>query len=80
MKNKYAKRAIRVLDSMGKAREFIKTWKTQTGESYVEVRHAQRKRCEKYCSVCDYCNHYVDYLKKKKTNTLNTIVPIGELQ
>lgn len=79
MKNKFAKRAVRVFGTMEEAREYIRTWKGQTADSFVEVRHAQRKRCTKYCSVCDYCNHYVEYCKKIKTNTLNTIIPISEI-
>jgi len=80
MKNKFAKRAARVFKTMSEAREYVRgPWKGQTTDSFVEVRHAQRKRCEKYCSVCDYCNHYIEYCKKKKTDTLNDIIPISEI-
>lgn len=79
MKNNKAKRATRVFPTMSKAREFVRTWTKQTGESFIEIRHAQRKRCERYCSINSFCNHYIEYSKEKKTNTLNTIIPIGEL-
>jgi hypothetical protein len=78
MKNPKAKRAMRVLASMDEAVEYAKTAKT-TGESFIEVRHGVRKKCEKYCKIKDFCNQYVEYAGKKKHNKLNDIIMLSEL-
>lgn len=38
--------------------------------AFIEVRHAQRKRCETYCPFNKFCNHYGKYLEKKTNHNL----------
>lgn len=45
--------------------------------AFVEVRHAQRKRCEKYCAFNMFCNHYIEYMEKKTNNNLNDKIELG---
>jgi len=48
-----------------------------SANSVIEIRHAQRKRCEKYCPVSEFCDINVEYRKKVKNNTLNEIYPMS---
>lgn len=81
MKDKKAKSAMPgslKCETMKDIVELARSKKT-TGESYIEVRHAQRKRCEKYCSINKWCNHYQDYMDKQYHGTLNEIIPLSEV-
>jgi hypothetical protein len=78
MKNDKAKRATRVFPTMEEAIKHARTVKGVGADSFIEVRHAVRKKCEKYCSVNSFCNHYVEYCKKKKTDSLNEKVMLKE--
>jgi hypothetical protein len=81
MKHDKAKRATRVFKTMTEATIYVREHpKGLSDKSFIEVRHAQRKRCEKYCKIKEYCNHYVEYAKKKKTNTLNEKVMLSEVK
>ena len=48
------KTAIRVLDSYEKAEE----WMEYNGGDYIEVRKGEDKKCQDYCSACEFCNYY----------------------
>jgi hypothetical protein len=45
--------------------------------AFIEVRHAQRKRCEKYCAYNMFCNHYKEYMNKKTNNNLNERIELS---
>jgi hypothetical protein len=55
------KRAMRVLDSHEEAME----WKENNGGDLIEVRPGDDKKCEDYCSVCEFCNYYREQVKQK---------------
>jgi len=76
MKNKDAKRAARVLLSKSEAIKYCKTAKGLSGASFIEVRYAQRKRCEKYCDVKMKCNTFITYWDDMVNGTLNDTVPM----
>ena len=61
MKSKDAARAGRVLDNLNDAIRYMKNTKGFGDGSYVEIRYGRRKRCEKYCEVREFCNHYKSY-------------------
>jgi len=48
------KTALRVLDSYEKAEE----WMEYNGGDYIEVRKGEDKKCQDYCSACEFCNYY----------------------
>lgn len=78
MKSKEAKRAAKVIrTTLDDAFNIATMMKGITKDSYIEVRYAQRKRCEKYCDVKDFCNHYLEYKSKKDNNNLNDYIPLG---
>lgn len=79
MKNEKAARALKVSTDMTDILAYCRKSKSLSSESFVEVRYAQRKRCEKYCSVNQFCDVYQDYCEKKKTNTLNTRITMEEI-
>ena len=74
-KTKESKRAVRVLLTKEDAVEYCRTAKGLGSNSFVEVRYAARKRCEKYCSVNTKCNHYQTYINNIENDTLNDIIP-----
>jgi hypothetical protein len=81
MKNSTAKRAVRVIKSgtFADALEEARKCKGLGSDSYIEVRHQQRKRCEKYCMVNDYCNVHQSYLAAKQNNANSDIFPLAEV-
>ena len=77
MKKSTAKRAARVIKtSLEDAYAYARGMKGITTDSFIEVRYAVRKRCEKYCAINGFCSDYLAYDKAKKTNKLNDIMPI----
>jgi hypothetical protein len=76
MKNKDAKRAARILLSKEDTIQYCKENKGLNSASYVEIRYAERKRCETYCEVNNKCNHYLTYKKDIENDTLFDIVPM----
>ena len=48
------KTALRVLDSM----EDAKYWMAANGGDYIETRRGEDRKCQDYCSVCEFCNYY----------------------
>ena len=48
------KTALRVLDSYEKAEE----WMEYNGGDYIEVRKGEDRKCQDYCSACEFCNYY----------------------
>lgn len=78
MKSKASKRAAKLVKTtLDDAIEISKGMKGITKDSYIEVRYAQRKRCEKYCSINSFCNDYISYMNNKKNNTLNDYIPLA---
>lgn len=56
------KRALRVLDSMEEAEQ----WKEANGGDHIEVRPGEDKKCENYCSVCQFCNYYKEVVANER--------------
>lgn len=56
---KNRKTALRVLDS----KEEAESWIADRGGDYIELRPGTDKKCNDYCAVKDFCNHY-----KEKNN------------
>ncbi len=54
------KTALRVLDSYKKAEE----WMEYNGGDYIEVRKGEDKKCQDYCSACEFCNYYKEVVAK----------------
>ncbi len=54
------KTALRVLDSYEKAEK----WMEYNGGDYIEVRKGEDKKCQDYCSVCEFCNYYKEVVAK----------------
>ena len=54
------KTALRVLDSYEKAEE----WMEYNGGDYIEVRKGEDKKCQDYCSACEFCNYYKEVVAK----------------
>lgn len=81
MKNAKAKRATKVIreGSFEDALRAARSTKGMGSDSFIEVRHSVRKRCEKYCKVNEYCNQYKEYIRKKNSQGLNTIFPLSEV-
>jgi len=52
------KTALRVLDTMEEAQE----WMRLNKGDYIEFRPGEDKKCKEYCSVCEFCSYY----KQKK--------------
>ena len=78
-KTKKAKRASNILHgapNLIEAVDMVRGIKGVTKDSYIEIRHPQRKRCEMYCAVCDFCDEHQRYMAKKKNDQLNEIYPL----
>jgi hypothetical protein len=74
-----AKRATKILhgcNSLPEAVEECAKIKGVTKASFIEIRHAERKRCERFCPVADFCDIHQVYMKKKKNNALNEKYPL----
>lgn len=78
LKDRSAERAMRVLNTVDEIREYAEQ-KNLPDSTVVEVRHAQRKRCEYWCDVAPWCNHYRQYLIDKNNDNLNDYTTIGEI-
>lgn len=73
-KNGLTARATKILHdatNLPEAIEIAKGIKGCNSNSIVEIRHPQRKRCEKFCSANAFCNIYQEYKKKIKNKQLN---------
>lgn len=83
MKNAKAKRATKVLRDEGttfdQAVQVARSLSGLGADSYIEVRHKARKRCDKYCRVNGYCNLYKAYAQKREQHGLNEIFPLKDL-
>ena len=78
MKNAKANRAMKLVKTnIEDAFMEVQSLKGITKESFIEVRYAQRTRCEKWCQCKDYCNDYKSYAMAKKNNALNDYIPLG---
>ena len=79
MKSATAKRAMRVLLTKKDTREYCEQAKGLDSESFVEIRYAQRTRCERYCNVNSKCDHYQMYMRAKENDTLYDSVPLDNV-
>lgn len=81
MKDKSARAAVPGSLKCNSVKELVELARTKklTGDSFIEVRYAQRKRCENYCSVNKWCNLYREYCEKKQNDSLNDIIPLSEV-
>jgi len=78
MKSPKSNRAMKLIKTnLDDALAAAQSMKGITKDSFIEVRYAQRTRCEKWCSVNIYCNDYKSYRAAKKNNTLNDYIPLG---
>ena len=78
MKNAKSSRAIKLIKTnLDDALEASRSMKGITKDSFIEVRYAQRTRCENWCNVKDYCNDYKSYAAAKQNNSLNDYIPLG---
>jgi hypothetical protein len=78
LKNKHAKRAGRVLDTMEEAVEWGKG-KKGYGDGLIEIRYAEPIRCLNWCGVNHKCNWYKKYqetMEEKKT--MNKYIPLKD--
>lgn len=76
LKTRESKRATRVFGSLDEAISYGQSNKGFGKESVIEVRYAERTRCEHYCEVSKHCNHFQEYIKRKSNNTLNDYIPL----
>ena len=78
MKSAKSTRAMKLIKTnLEDAFAAAQSMKGITKESFIEVRYAQRTRCENWCSVNMYCNDYLSYAAAKNNNTLNDYIPLG---
>ena len=56
------KRAMRVLDSMEEAEE----WMEANGGTHIDIRPGEDKKCIDYCSACEFCDHYRENVAKEE--------------
>lgn len=59
------KTAMRVLDTMEEA----EVWMQENGGDYIDVRPGEDKKCIDYCSVCEFCNYFIE--KQSKNGNQN---------
>ena len=79
LKTRKAKRATRVLPTMDEALSYARGAKGISRDSWIEIRYAKRTRCEEYCGINSFCNHYEAYCAKQQTGTLNEYQSLKEL-
>ena len=59
-------RAIRVVDSMDEAEQYIKNSKTKDKDTWkINCRPGSRMRCEQFCKVNEWCLQYRKYMEDK---------------
>jgi hypothetical protein len=66
MKDGNAKRAMKVLHEATTIQEAVQMaceLPKVSKDSYIEIRHQARKRCDKFCAVNEWCNQYQEYKK-----------------
>jgi hypothetical protein len=71
MSSKDARRATRVFTDANEALKYFKEHKKLTSSSFIEIRYARRKRCEKYCACNQFCDHYIEYTGQLEGGSLN---------
>jgi len=85
LKDRQAKRATRVFDTLDELRQFIlepdlsKRAFAVTDVATVEIRHARRTRCEDWCEGAAWCNHYRQYQRDVEAGELNDYVSLREV-
>jgi len=78
-KTSKAKRAARVFNTIDDAIRYIKNTGGYTNDSFIEIRHGRRKRCDKYCDVRQFCNHYRAYKARSDDSNLIEIIPYEQI-
>lgn len=64
IKKKKNKRALRVYDDVYAAHEHLDSFSEEEVKDYeIETRKGEDKKCLEYCSVCEFCNHYIENYK-----------------
>lgn len=77
MKTRSAKRATKVIRTcLDDAYIAAKKIKGISNESVIEIRYSKRLRCEKYCAVNKFCNHFKIYSESMASGTLNDYLPV----
>ena len=82
LKSRDADRAINkgVFDTLDEAIKRIRDGGTGiTSSVVIEVRYAQRKRCEQWCGVSGFCNDYLNYLQKVEAGILNDYITYDQV-
>lgn len=79
MKNREAKRAKRVFDALDDAVKYFWGDHKLGTDAVIEIRYAQRKRCEEWCSANQFCNSYIDYCAKLDGGTLNDYLTYDQI-
>jgi hypothetical protein len=67
MKDQNAKKAMKVFHdatSLTEAVEMASQMPKVSADSFIEIRHGTRKRCNKFCAVNEHCNLYVGDKKR----------------
>lgn len=73
-KDQKAKRALKVCkdSNLHDAITTAQTLKGVSKNSYIEIRHEKRKRCELFCAVNDKCNQYKSWIGQQDAKGKNT--------
>lgn len=78
-KSDKAPKASRVFNKLLECKEYMLGAKGFHADSFIEVRYAQRKRCEKWCTANKHCNHYALYEEMQTVNNLTGKIMMEEL-
>lgn len=66
VQEKGAKRAVRLLNTLDEAEEYIRNSKNKDKDKWSIIkRPGERTRCEHYCRANIFCNQYKEYLAEK---------------
>jgi hypothetical protein len=77
LKTKQSKRAMRCVSNIPEMASYAAE-KSLPSSTVVEVRHAKRTRCEDWCEVSPWCNHYREYMREKEAGNLNEYFELGD--
>lgn len=73
------KRATKLFDNVEEAKRYMTNTKGFGSSSYIEVRPAIRKRCERYCEISSFCNVYREYKERQDRGSLNWVLPYDQI-
>jgi len=60
------KTALRVLQTKEEAETYMK----EKGGDFIDERHGEDRKCQEYCSCCEFCKHYQDCVKNDGSQPL----------